>query len=528
MRYFCTTGLCVPDQHYMVDISEKIIQIRKMVDRGLYFTINRARQYGKTTTLSLLRKNLSSDYVCLRMSFEGLGDESFENSKIFCVTFMDLVQRALRFTSLADDENYINKWMDSSIGNFNSLSTHISKLCKDKKIVITIDEVDKTSNNRVYIHFLGMLRDLYLARNEGEAFTFHSVILAGVYDIKNIKVKMINEGIYSPTADEGRLYNSPWNIAADFTVDMSFNATEIATMLNEYENDHHTDMDIPVLSQEIYNYTSGYPFLVSRICQLLDEKFNKDWTITGVISAIKHLIDIEKNTLSDDIIKNLESYSELSEFIYELIITGKEAKYSTKDPVVEWAMMFGIVQYRNNKIIIANRIFERWITDYFLSKDYRAGSHSKKEVNGILKFDVVKNGHFNMELCLARFAQHYRKIFNKKDAAFLERQGRLIFLSFLVPLINGEGFYYIESETVDAGRMDMVVVYGKEEFIIELKIWHGEEYHQAGIEQLKAYLKSRNAKEGYLLTFDFRKESNRVHKEEWLELENLRILDILL
>jgi hypothetical protein len=39
MRYFCTTALCVPEQHYMVDISEKIAQIRKMVDRGLYFTI---------------------------------------------------------------------------------------------------------------------------------------------------------------------------------------------------------------------------------------------------------------------------------------------------------------------------------------------------------------------------------------------------------------------------------------------------------------------------------------------------------
>jgi hypothetical protein len=512
----------------MVDISEKIAQIRRMVDRGLYFTINRARQYGKTTTLSLLRKALSQDYICLRMSFESLGDESFESSKIFCVTFMELVQRALRFTSAAEDESYINRWMDSSIDNFNSLSTHISKLCKDKKIVVTIDEVDKISNNRVYIHFLGMLRDLYLARNEGEASTFYSVILAGVYDIKNIKLKMINEGIYSSTSNEDRLYNSPWNIAADFTVDMSFNPDEIATMLNEYENDHHAGMDVSILSQEIYNYTSGYPFLVSRICQLLDEKFNKDWTIAGLISAIKYLIDIEKNTLSDDIIKNLESYFELHKFMYELIITGKEAKYSTKDPVVEWAMMFGIVQYRDDKIKMANRIFERWITDYFLSKDYRSDNHSKKEVNGVLKFDVVKDGRFNMELCLIRFAQHYRKIFNKNDAAFLERQGRLLFLSFLVPLINGAGFYYIESETADAGRMDIVVTYGKEEFIIELKIWHGEEYRQAGLEQLKTYLRSRNAKEGYLLTFDFRQKNNKTSKEEWVESENLRILDIIL
>ena len=34
---------------------------------------------------------------------------------------------------------------------------------------------------------------------------------------------MINEGFYSPLATEDKIYNSPWNIAADFKVSMSFN-----------------------------------------------------------------------------------------------------------------------------------------------------------------------------------------------------------------------------------------------------------------------------------------------------------------
>ena len=33
----------------MVDISDKLQQIKAMVDSGAYFTINKARQYGKTT-----------------------------------------------------------------------------------------------------------------------------------------------------------------------------------------------------------------------------------------------------------------------------------------------------------------------------------------------------------------------------------------------------------------------------------------------------------------------------------------------
>ena len=40
----------------MVDISERVREIEKMVDDGEYFVINRARQYGKTTTLRSLRQ----------------------------------------------------------------------------------------------------------------------------------------------------------------------------------------------------------------------------------------------------------------------------------------------------------------------------------------------------------------------------------------------------------------------------------------------------------------------------------------
>lgn len=57
-KVFNVTGDCNPDIHYMVDISEKLSQIKKMVDAGQYFTINRARQYGKTTTLNALEKFL--------------------------------------------------------------------------------------------------------------------------------------------------------------------------------------------------------------------------------------------------------------------------------------------------------------------------------------------------------------------------------------------------------------------------------------------------------------------------------------
>lgn len=51
--------------------------------------------------------------------------------------------------------------------------------------------------------------------------------------------------------------------------------------------------------------------------------------------------------------------------------------------------------------------------------------------------------------------------------------------------------------------MDLVVNYGKEEFIVELKFWRGTKYGLRGRDQLSEFLATRNKGEGYLLTFDF-------------------------
>ena len=129
---------------------------------------------------------------------------------------------------------YAKTWINDSVKTYNDLDIFLDEVCKDKKVVLIIDETDKTSNNLVFLRFIGMLRDKYLEREKPKRATFQSVILSGVYDIKNLKVKLVQRGIYQLQDGEKRI-NSPWNIAVNFKVDMSFSPPEIATMLLEYE-----------------------------------------------------------------------------------------------------------------------------------------------------------------------------------------------------------------------------------------------------------------------------------------------------
>ena len=60
-------------------------------------------------------------------------------------------------------------------------------------------------------------------------------------------------------------------------------------------------------------------------------------------------------------------------------------------------------------------------------------------------------------------------------------------------------------QTRDAGRTDVIVDYLGEQFIVELKIWHGKEYNQRGERQLTEYLDYFHKDKGYMLSFNFNK-----------------------
>lgn len=246
-KRFCVTGTCIPGKNYMVDISGRIDRIiRDYIEKGQYFTINRARQYGKTTTLYLLERRLREEYIVLSLSFEA-ADEYFESMGSLAEGLVMDISECLKAQNV--DGTIIEEWNRPLSERFpmRSLGIKISSLCKTcgKKIILMIDEVDKSSDNQIFLSFLGLLREKYLKWQQGKDETFQSVILAGVYDVKTLKLKLHPQ--------EEMKYNSPWNIAVDFQMDMSFDCEDIESMLKEYESEHRTGMHVQDIARIIYD-----------------------------------------------------------------------------------------------------------------------------------------------------------------------------------------------------------------------------------------------------------------------------------
>lgn len=513
MRKFNAAGVCIENMHYMVNTSDKINKILIYIENGEYFTINRARQYGKTTTLLNIEKRLNEKYNVLSISFEGIDDQRYEDKRLFIEALF------MRFEVIAQNEKF--DWLISiiqkykGINTFDELAKMIREMCKDseKPVVLMIDEVDKSTNNQLFLNFLGMLRDLYLMRQANKAKTFHSVILSGIYDIKNLKLKY--------REDERKTYNSPWNIAADFLVDMNFNKNEICTMLDEYELDNKTGMNIEQISESIYEFTTGYPFLVSKMCKIIDERLNKNFTTKGIEDALKILL-IENNTLFDDLIKNIQNDEELCNTVYRLIIENDSISYNVHAYSV--GIMFGIFKNNNGRLFIHNRIFEIVLYNYMIEKKYledvarKLGNYSAQ---GIYENE---DGTLAIEKAIMKYQEYMKSVYGKFDKDFIERQGRLLLLAFFKPIINGKGFYFVESQTGFEQRQDVVITFGGLKYIIELKIWRGEEYHRKSLLQLYGYLQLENAHEGYLIIYD--KNDDKEYKSETIRLQNKEIFAV--
>lgn len=512
-KTFNVTADCKPDEHYMVNLDTRIAEIKALIDEERYFTINRARQYGKTTLLRALNRCLRSEYYVVLMDFQTFGNAKFRNENVFALSFASTFLRLLNGNQPEMSDAFRERILClQDIINERCLDFEqkelfeiLSDICgaAGRKIVLMIDEVDSVADNQVFLDFLAQLRACYIDRDMRP--TFQSVILAGVYDVKNLKKKIRSE------PEQKR--NSPWNIAADFKVDMSFSKEEIAGMLREYERDHQTGMDIAYIAGLLYDYTAGYPFLVSRLCKLMDEEIvrgEKDsdsggsWTKSGFEKAVSMLLS-EKNTLFESLIGKLGNYPELNRMLETLLFTGKEIAYNADNDAIDNATMFGFIVSRDGMAVVANRIFEMRLYNFFLST-------SELQEHDIYKCSLqdrnrfVVDGRLNMRLILERFVVHFQELYGDRNDSFLEEEGRKFFLLYLKPIINGTGNYYIESRTRGLRRTDVIVDYRGGQYVIEMKIWRGEEYNSRGEKQLAEYLEAYHLKKGYMLSFNFNKK----------------------
>ncbi len=158
---------------------------------------------------------------------------------------------------------------------------------------------------------------------------------------------------------------------------------------------------------------------------------------------------------------------------------------------------------------------------------------SKMDAYNFKQAFIKEDGGLNIEKVLKRFQQfmHIEKStkcnqeLNKSNYSYyLERHGRLLFLAFIKPIINGTGFDFKEVQVSEEKRLDVVITYNRFKYIIEMKIWRGSKYHEDRVKQLCDYLDIHGLDRGYLLVFNF--NTNKEFKEDRVNIKGKEIFQV--
>lgn len=210
-------------------------------------------------------------------------------------------------------------------------------------------------------------------------------------------------------------------------------------------------------------------------------------------------------------VKQMDIYTDLRSMLESILYQGRNIPFSPNEKAVSVGLMFGFLTEKDGHVTIANRIFEMYLLNHFMTEEAVKSDVFSKGESDRVRF--IKNGRLDMDLVLKKFAEYFHDIYGDNDEKFIEAYGRKFFLLYLKPIINGAGNYYIEAQTRDARRTDVIVDYLGEQFIIELKIWYGDEYNERGLQQITDYLDYYHKNKGYMLSFNFNKKKHVGVKE---------------
>ncbi|MBU1487728.1 AAA-like domain-containing protein, partial [bacterium] len=500
-RFFNTAGPCRPDMHYTVDSLPRLPEIRDLIDGQHYFILHAPRQTGKTTYLYALMNHLNKEgkYTALTVNIQA--SASGENAK-----------EAMMFAATAiysQAELYLpeTEWpekLDKEVFSKDQLRGYLKRWAKNnpKPIVLFIDEADSLLDD-LFLALLRQLRAGFEARPKGFP---HSIALIGLRDIRDYKIRIMPQR-------ESLGTGSPFNIKTKSIFMDVFTPSEVDALL-----DMHTAETGQVFSrevrEEIYRLTQGQPWLTNALAnqivkEILKNDYSQTITLAHVVQAREELIQ-RCDTHLDSLIDKLRE--PVVKDVAEAIIGGEVLVSDRLNDRIAYVQDLGLIT-RKSPIKFANPIYAE-IVPRVLNYGWEL-SFNQDLVDQVW---YVKDGRLDMDALLTAFQKFYRR---NSDAwlekfDFREVGRQLMLMAFLQRIINAGGT--IEREmAVGNGRCDLLVEFGPQRFVIELKLRRDQYCEEEGLEQIARYLDRLGLPHGYFILFEIDPKipwENRIYRKE--------------
>jgi hypothetical protein len=485
MREFNTSGPCNPELHYTLKRDFLIADAMDKVMKGRYFTVFAPRQTGKTTLFQLLFNELDDSWIKpIHIRFASLKNcsrEEFYNALMHKIT-IELQKHEVQTNVIITSANKIEVF-------FQDLHDQYAF-----KLLIVIDEFEGIPLC-VLNEFMHALRDMY---HQKEYHVLHSMMLVGVSTIAEL---------VHTTA-------SPFNVAEEIEVSY-FTEAEINELIDQYVVESHQDFDRQV-RKAIYKNTNGQPGLVNALCKYLVEKVPVEkQKCVGMDSFLPTLTHFLTAKYDKNIINIVQKAYEKKEFLIRLLFKEERIPFTVDHPDISYLYANGVLNNVNGSAEIIVPLYKKRLINA-LRPIYNG--ETTYYLTGIKEsFDAIKTiDGLNIKLLLQKYTDYIRRrgflafdTKNLKESAWhYSLDG---YINFAIEELQGSTF--IEVPT-GRGRTDILIIYQKQKYIIETKIYTNNKRYMNGKVQLAQYLKTEGLAEGFYVVFSQKHTENDVLFEE--------------
>ncbi len=511
MRTFGTQGRVYPSRHYVVPRTEEKTEFIKRVKEGRYIVLFAPRQTGKTTFFRLALDTLTTEepnYFPIQLNFEEY--EDYTAAEFYCNLYEDICEEIE--TVFQKREETPPKVLIQFLEN-TTLTDHVSmrrfftrfdSFLPDHSVVLIIDEFDAIPREALK-GFLHSLRRIYLT---DENRCPHSVSIIGV--------KSITQLSYDRSV-------SPFNIQDEFNLP-NFTFEQVRELLGQYTEEVGQPFEEEVIAS-IHKQTAGQPVLVNHFAEILTETLDipktEPITMAHFTTAHAQLLD-EDNVNLTHLLTNIRRDRRFETLLMKIASYDIGVRFTWRNEIMNELATYGVIKESADGMCeILNPIYHYCILQAFkpivngLENEYLPAGN----VAGFQDY-LTSDEDIDMVTLLNNFqafiARAGFRVLQVPDTPqeFIGQHLLLAYLDQFVQLVGG--VMYLEVQT-GRGRMDLLIHHNRKKYIVETKIWEGDNRYQAGKKQLAAYLKLEGTTEGYYIVFDHRQEPEPRIETETIE-----------
>jgi hypothetical protein len=260
VRYFNTTGPCVPERRYMLPADERLPEARSLAEQGRYFVVHAPRQTGKTTAMNALAQDLTAAgrRVALRFSCED-AEPAGDDYGAAELQVLNTIRQAANVFLPAEFRPPV-PWPETPPGTRLSQGLMDWAVACPLPLVLIFDEIDALRGQSL-ISVLRQLRNGFSYK--AQAFP-DSVVLCGLRDIRDYKA--------AAGGDPSRLGTaSPFNVMVKSLRIGDFTNDEVAELYAQHTADTGQEFTAGAV-ERAFALTQGQPWLVNALAsEIVDE-----------------------------------------------------------------------------------------------------------------------------------------------------------------------------------------------------------------------------------------------------------------